>query len=82
MNTPRRRSSRPSEGGSKEKAEAAANDDQPKNAKHPRKWRRSPNHDEGNKNKTLNNKKQGASRSYYEKHEEGGTGGDGKPPEK
>ncbi len=72
MNTARRRSSRPPEGGSKEKARAAANDLKPKNAKHPRKGRRSPNHDEGNKNKTLNNKKTATMRprrrDNYEKH--------------
>ena len=72
MNTPRRRSSRPPAGGSKEKAEAEANDRKPKNAEHPRKGRRKPKNDEGRKNKTLNNKKnakkQPRRRDNYEKH--------------
>ena len=72
MNTARRRSSRPPAGGSKEKAEAAANDNQPKNAEHPQKGRRKPKSDEGRKNKTLNNKKnaekQPRRRENYEKH--------------
>lgn len=45
--------------GSKEKAEAAADAHQPKNAEHPRNGRNQPDHDEGRKNKTINNKKKG-----------------------
>lgn len=45
--------------GSKEIADAAANDHQPKNAEHPQDGRNQPDHDEGRKKTTINNKKKG-----------------------
>lgn len=55
--------------GSKEIAEAAAGDHKPKNAEHPRDGRNQPDHDEGRKRTTINNKKRGVCIcSYHEKH--------------